>query len=275
MNTFPLNLLYNFIFHLVAVERDGQFRINLLRASAPNDAARRILKIEPSLRDEDRRVMDIIIFVGRELCSQMTLPATNIAVMALNELTSSADVHYEDFVSRTRAINTALWRELAGATLYLPSPGKIAAASKMTQECEAIFAATPAVRADILGGLQCWAMDLNAASVFHMMRSMEVGVQKFAKRVGVKIVQKSPGRHVRELTWGQILEAMSGPLKALPQGTIKQKRRAEQLKAAHSYLYGVKDAWRNPSMHPRASGYSDAETLDIINQVRAFFRELG
>lgn len=218
--------------------------------------------------------MDVIIFVGRELCSKMTLPATNFAVMALKELTSKTDVHYEDFVSRTRAINAALSRELPCSSLYLPSPEKIAAARKMTQECETIFAAMPAVQADILAGLQCWAMDQNVASVFHMMRAMEVGVQKFAKRVGVKIVQQSPGKHVRELTWGQILNAMSGPLKALPQGTIRQKRRAEQLKAAHSYLYGVKDAWRNPSMHPRASGYSDSETVDIINQVRAFLREL-
>jgi hypothetical protein len=218
--------------------------------------------------------MDVIIFVGRELCSKMTLPATNIALMALNELTSETDVHYEDFVSRTRAINAALWRELAGSSLYLPSSEKIAAARKISQECEAIFVAMPALRADVLNGLQCWAMDQNAASVFHMMRAMEVGVQKFAIRIGVKIVQQNPGKHVRELTWGQILDAMSGPLKALPQSTIKQKRRAEQLKAAHSYLYGVKDAWRNPSMHPRASGYSDSETLDIINQVRAFLREL-
>lgn len=205
----------------------------------------------------------------------MKLPATNIAVMALSELTSKAEVHYEDFVSRTRAINSALWRELGDATLYLPSAEKVTAASKMKVECEVIFAATPAVKTDILAGLQCWTSDQNVASVFHMMRAMEIGVQKFARRVGVKIVQVSPGRHVRELSWGQILDAMNGPLRALPQGTIKQKRRTEQLKAAHSYLYGMKDAWRNPSMHFRASGYSDAETLDIINQVRAFLRELG
>ncbi|WP_316231042.1 hypothetical protein [Bradyrhizobium sp. SZCCHNR1051] len=275
MNTLPLYLLYNLIFHLVAVERDGEFRVSVLRLSSPNDAARKVLNVGPSLRDEDRRVMEVIILTGRQLLSYLELPATEIAVMYLNELTNKTDVHYEDFVARARAIHSALWRELAAVTSYLPSAEKVATASKIRIECEASFVAMPAVKTDILAGLQCWVLDQNDASVFHMMRAMEIGVQEFAKRIGVKIVQVNPGKHVRELTWGQILNAMSGPINALPQGTIKQKRRAERLKAAHSYLYGVKDAWRNPSMHPRASGYNDAENLDIINQVRAFLRELS
>jgi hypothetical protein len=71
------------------------------------------------------------------------------------------------------------------------------------------------------------------------------------------------------------LNELTAPLKALPQGTVTQKRRAEKLKAAQSYLYAVKDAWRNPTMHPRPAGYTDRQTMDIINQVRAFLTELA
>lgn len=275
MHNFSIGMLHNFIFHLVAVERDADFRIKVLRASSPNDRARNILKIEASLRDEDMRAMGAIVLVGQQICKQMKLPATEIALTALRRLSETTDIHYEDFVSQTRAVHEALWGELNGQRMYCYPSEKADALSKVGQEWSTVFAAIPAVEADIRSGIDCWAMGHNVASIFHIMRAMEVGVQKFAKRLGVNIVQRNLGKHVRELTWDQILNEMTAPLKALAQGTLSQKRRAEKLKAAQSYLYGVKDAWRNPIMHPRPEGYSDQQTMDIVNQVRAFLTELA
>ena len=41
------------------------------------------------------------------------------------------------------------------------------------------------------------------------------------------------------------------------------------------FLYLVKDAWRNPTMHPRKTGYNDLETLNLPNQLRSFMNELA
>jgi hypothetical protein len=275
MHNVSAGMLHNFIFHLVAVERDGDFRTKVLRASSPNDRARSMLKIEASLRDEDKRVMGVIISVGQEICKQMELPATEIALTAFKRLSETTDIHYEDFVSQTRAVHEALWRELSRQRVYCYPPEKADALVKMGQEWSAVFKAIPAVEVDIRSGLDCWAMGHNVASIFHIMRAMEVGVQQFAKRLSVNIVRLNPGKHVRELTWDQILNEMTAPIKALAQGTVSQKRRAEKFKAAQSYLYGVKDAWRNPIMHPRPEGYSDQQTNDVINHARAFLTELA
>jgi hypothetical protein len=163
MFNFSLGMLHNFIFHLVAVERDAVFRINVLRASAPNDRARSLLKVSPSISEEDVRVLHVIIYDGEEVC----------------------------------------------------------------------------------------------------------------KRLGVNIVKRNSGRNISELTWQNILDEINPRIKALPRKTLVQKRKFEKFSAAQSYLYAVKDAWRNPIMHPRASGYNDTQTNDILNQVRAFMHELA
>jgi hypothetical protein len=271
-----LGMVHNLIFHLVAVERDSEFRLNILRVSSPNDRARSLLKITPSMSEEDMRVLHVIVFGGLEICKQMTLPATEIAVAALKRLSERTDIHVEDFVGHVRAVHNALSRELGSQYIYYYPPEKAAAVIGLNgTEWSAIFTAIPSVESDIRSGIDCWAMGHNLASVFHIMRAMEVGVQKFGKRLRVDIIKRHPGKRVRELSWEQILNEMNSPLRALPQGTVKQKRRVEKYKAAQSYLYGVKDAWRNPIMHPRPEGYSDLQTMDIINQVRAFMTELS
>lgn len=275
MHNLSLGMLHNFIFHLVAIERDGDFRIQILRASSPQDRARSLLKIEASLRDEDKRVLAVVLFGGSEVCKQLKLPATEISLAALKRLSESQNIHYEDFVSKVRAVHEALVNELNYQYTYYYPPRKAELLVRLTQDWSPVFNALPGVESDIRSGIDCWAMGQNLASVFHIMRAMEVAVRQFAKRLGVNIVKRNPGRRVSELTWDQILNEMNTPLRALAQGTVAQKRRAEKYKAAQSYLFGVKDAWRNPVMHPRAEGYSETQVMDIINQVRAFMVEFA
>ena len=107
------------------------------------------------------------------------------------------------------------------------------------------------------------------------MRVMEVAVQAFGKKLGVNLVKITPGKRVSELTWGQILDEINPKLKALPQNTIKRKRLHEKYSSVQSYLYGVKDAWRNPTMHPRLEGYNELQAKDIMNHVRSFLTEFS
>lgn len=271
-----LSNVHNFIFHLVAVLRDSDFRIKVLRASAPNDQARSILNISPDMSEEDLRVLSVIIFGGERICEEMALPATKIAINSLKRVSEKPNIHVEDYVSGVRAIHDALFRELMSQYLYYYPPEKAAHLGKLNgEDWKSIFVAIPNIEKDIRAGVDCWAMGHNHAAVFHMMRALEFGVQVFGKRFGVNIVKTHPSKHVRELTWEQVLNDLSGPLRLLPMKTVAQKRKVEKLKAAQSYLYGVKDAWRNPTMHPRSEGYNDLQTQDIINQTRGFFTELA
>jgi hypothetical protein len=134
--------------------------------------------------------------------------------------------------------------------------------------------AFPLLRGDIEAALDCYALGHRLPCVFYMMRVMEVGVQRFGKKLGVSLTAKTATK-LADLTWHQILDGLNPKLKAMPQKTAAQKAKYEKYAATQSYLYAVKDAWRNPTMHPRKAGYSETEALNIVNQCRAFMNELA
>ena len=141
-------------------------------------------------------------------------------------------------------------------------------------EWEATLRAFPNLKGDIETAIDLYALGHNLACVFHLMRVGEIGVQQFGKKLGVSLTRIT-GTRLADLTWHQILDAMNPKLKAMPQKTASAKARHERYTAIQNHLYGVKDAWRNPTMHPRKAGYNDLETLDIINHVRSFMNELA
>ena len=126
---------------------------------------------------------------------------------------------------------------------------------------------------DLREASKCLALGRYTACVFHLMRVMEAAVQAFGKKLGVNLVKTAPGKQVTELTWHQILDALNPKLKAMSQNTVKQKRLHEKYASVQSYLYGVKDAWRNPTMHPRLEGYNELQAKDIMSHVRSFLTE--
>jgi hypothetical protein len=155
---------------------------------------------------------------------------------------------------------------------YPKAKGKLVV--QVGNDWAAAIEAFPAVKDDISHGVDLYALGHNMACVFHLMRVAEVGVQRLGKKLGVSLT-KVTATKLTDLTWHQILDALNPKLKALPQTTPAKKAKYEKYSAIQSYLYGVKDAWRNPTMHPRKAGYSDLETLDIINHTRSFMNELA
>ena len=142
-----------------------------------------------------------------------------------------------------------------------------------TEWFEAIKA-IPTIKDDVLRATDLYALGQNLACVFHLMRVMQTGVQRFGKKLHVSLTKTSANR-LTDLTWHSILDGLNPKLKAMSQKTPAAKAKFEKYTATQNYLYGVKDVWRNPTMHPRKTGYSDLEALDILNHVRSFMNELA
>ena len=121
----------------------------------------------------------------------------------------------------------------------------------------------------------CYALDNNDACVYHLMIAMEQAVQKFGEKLKVKTGKKDKNNKFKELVWDNILNELKPKISAMSQRTKNQKTKFEKYNAIHSYLYAVKDAWRNPTMHPRPQGYNELEALNILNHVRSFMNELA
>lgn len=120
---------------------------------------------------------------------------------------------------------------------------------------------------DIENAGKCLALGQTTASVFHLMRVMEYGVQLLGKRFKVKI-------NVRTETWYQIQVHVDNAISALPNKTPHQKARKAKYASASALLSNVRIAWRNDVMHPKAT-YQSEEAREVFNAVKGFMRHLA
>jgi hypothetical protein len=116
------------------------------------------------------------------------------------------------------------------------------------------------VIADISEAGKCLGLQRPTAAVFHLMRVMEVGVQKFGDKLGVALAD--------EKNWQVILDQVNPPIKAM--GKSPDAVRCASIAAN---LFNVKLAWRNEVMHPKAT-YTPEEAENIFRCVRTFMNDL-
>lgn len=119
----------------------------------------------------------------------------------------------------------------------------------------------PQMSEDISEAGKCLALNRPTSTVFHLMRVMELGVQKFGEKIGVNFVS--------EKNWQNILDESNKAIKAMDQKSSQTKA----LAAASANLYNVKIGWRNEVMHPKQT-YTEDEAKAIFGSVEIFIRAL-
>lgn len=107
---------------------------------------------------------------------------------------------------------------------------------------------------------KCFAVGRYTASVFHLMRAMEVAIKILSAELGIVNVERE---------WGKLLSDMHAKIGDMPKGD-----RRNQWSEIHANLYHVKQAWRNDTMHPKAT-YTEEEAREVFDAVRAFMRNLS
>lgn len=120
----------------------------------------------------------------------------------------------------------------------------------------------PMMSEDIAEAGKCMALDRGTAAVFHLMRVMEIAVQRFGEKLGIALVH--------EKNWQPILDEMNKAIRGLDQRAIQTKSYA----AATAHLYNVKLCWRNEVMHPKQT-YTEQEARALFSAVEVFIRDLA
>jgi len=120
----------------------------------------------------------------------------------------------------------------------------------------------PEMSEDIAEAGKCLALNRGTAAVFHLMRTMEIAVQRFGANLGVALAT--------EKNWQNILDEINKALKGLDQKLPQTKAFAE----ASAHLYNVKLCWRNAVMHPKQT-YTPDEARSLYEAVRVFMRDLA
>lgn len=125
------------------------------------------------------------------------------------------------------------------------------------------------VNNDIERAGKCLATGNYTATVFHLMRVMEKGVQYLGGKLGVALTN--------EKEWQTILNEINRAIKALSNPPTKMttvmKEERDAYAAASERLQNVKDAWRNRTMHPKDS-YDGEEAEEIFTATKRFMRHL-
>jgi hypothetical protein len=120
--------------------------------------------------------------------------------------------------------------------------------------------------ADIKSAGTCLAVGQPTASVFHLMRAMEVTVRQLSKGLKVTVTPQT--------TWRQMTNLMDDKIKKMPEKTERLKRKKNDWEAARANLHAVGSVWRNNTMHPAAS-YTLSQARDVLSAVRVFMTALA
>ncbi len=119
---------------------------------------------------------------------------------------------------------------------------------------------------DIEEAAKCLATKRSTATVFHLMRVMEAGVQSLGAKLGIQLTQ--------EKVWQNILEEINKAINKMKPATSEDKELQASYAESSAYLFNVKLAWRNPVMHPKAK-YTEEEAEQIFLHVKTFMRHLA
>lgn len=120
--------------------------------------------------------------------------------------------------------------------------------------------AFPKAGSEISEAAKCLALQRPTATVFHLMRAMELAVQKIADNFGIVLVER---------VWGNLLSDIDKEIKKMPKDEVRN-----YWSAIHTHLYHVKQAWRNDTMHPKTT-YTEQEAEAVFIAVKSFMVELA
>lgn len=163
-------------------------------------------------------------------------------------------------------LNLRVWDELRGR-FFLTMPSGDVALYKQTEPLfgDVVAEKFPHASEDISEAGKSISLGRYTASVFHLMRAMEIAVKALGLKLAVTVVDKDNV----DLEWGKIVANLRGPVDQMPKGGTKEK-----WSEAIVLLVHVKQAWRNPTMHPKQT-YTEEEAKEIFSSARSFMRFLS
>lgn len=95
----------------------------------------------------------------------------------------------------------------------------------------------------------------------HLMRMLEIVIRDLGRRLGMEFDLKD--------TWGGILKNLDTRIESLPAATIDDQRKKHQWSECRNYLWHVKRAHRDDSMHGTRA-YSPKEAKEVFDAIKDF-----
>jgi len=121
---------------------------------------------------------------------------------------------------------------------------------------------------DICEAGRCLATELDTACVLHLMRVLEIGLQRLADRFNIPFERAN---------WNTIIDQIESAIRRIstdsPRPANWKHEEERYARVAKEFRY-IKDSWRNHAMHSR-SRYDFDEAKTIYSHTREFMNELA
>ena len=204
------------------------------------------------------------------LISQLELLGTRVTKIAAARLLKNLDnpeTTYGQVVQQYDHLDWRLLDELSGVHLFV-LPEYLRAYFEPAEPLfgKGVAEKFAAANEEIDEAGKCFALRRSTACVFHLMRVMELGVQRLGSKMKIAINPKTE-------TWYQIMQHVDNAIKAMPVKSALQKTRKARYAATAAHLDGVRIAWRNDVMHPKAT-YTEDQAKEVFDSVKLFIRDL-
>jgi hypothetical protein len=182
---------------------------------------------------------------------------------------------WSELGNQAQALSDAIKGELQFRRFaYVPTE-KAQLHDKYRHTWNAVLTAFPETEPDVRDAIDAYALGLNTACVFHLMRVAEKGLRRLAAKVKVKLTHKGKPVALQFSDWNKVITGISNIIVAArtkPHGPKRQAQLQFHSDAADHCLY-MKEIWRNEVSHTGRE-YNGSEALGVINRVRDFMELL-
>lgn len=209
-----------------------------------------------------------------ELRTQFEALQVQMTCMSLDRLIDNAvkpTFSYEDLACAVKDIDERLKDELELTSVYVLDDAKVkyfdAGQDLLGKEVASKFQSA-SFEIDEAG--KCVALHRYTASVFHLMRVMEIGIRAFARCLKIPDPIKPAERN-----WGAILtDLKKGIDTRWPTTATRMHGDGALFESLYASLDAVKNPWRNATMHVE-NKYTGDEAISIMNAVESFMKRLA
>lgn len=204
----------------------------------------------------------------RVLCVELDLQFSLKAVARLNKELEGGAPDTGKLAALLAEIETRVQEELEERSLFFVAPVKAARYSDFRPGWEAALLKFP-IATDVEEAEKCFALDRWTACVFHLMRTVEIGVQALGTYLSIAVAVTEP--------WGTVVREIQKAVQAMPKASAAEKDAQSKFADVADALFQINLAWRIPAMHPRTPGssYTEEQASDALSRVKAFMRTLA
>lgn len=215
--------------------------------------------LDSKIQDADRGEFRRLYEYHKLVCDELGFTASTVTLNKIFECLDNASSTYKQYFALGPELGDRLVDEVSCRQFIALSPKEAehyAAPQAGWGEVLKIF---PTLATDVSEASRCFALGRYTATVFHLMRVMELTVRALSKKLQIKNVERS---------WGNLLSDVARAVEAMPKGEAR-----DEWSEALSLLYHVKQAWRNDVMHPKQT-YTEEEAIEVLDATKSFVRYL-